>query len=69
MLPKCLNPEMEFVLLKEVAFANAEKRWPKLAPELEQHLRECERCRSVFPEWVERLATWDQPGEKPGPAQ
>ena len=67
MAEKCTNPQMEFLLLKEVAISNAEKRSVRLSPELERHLAECPRCRAMLPEWAERLAAWKQPPETETP--
>ncbi len=57
----CTDPQMEFLILKEISISNAEKRPMKLSPENEQHLQECERCRRMLPEWVEKVATWKNP--------
>lgn len=55
----CTNPDLEFLLLKEVATSHAQTRQPQLSIEMTQHLAECGSCRSMFPEWLLRLATWD----------
>jgi hypothetical protein len=57
---------MEFVLLKEVVKSNAEKRALRLSPQLEQHLQECDSCRSCLPEWVEKMAAWEEQPKKSG---
>jgi len=61
MAQNCTDPQMEFALLKEVAKSNAAERAPELSPELEQHLQQCDKCRQMLPEWIEKMAAWDRP--------
>ena len=51
---------MEFLLLKEISLSSAEHRTVKLSTQLERHMQECDRCRELFPEWVNKMAAWDQ---------
>jgi hypothetical protein len=47
MVQHCIDPQMEFFLLKEISISNVEKRALELSPQLERHLQECDRCRKL----------------------
>lgn len=59
---KCTEPKMEFLLLTEISLSNAEGRAMDLTGELARHLEECDKCRACLPEWVKKVASWENGG-------
>ena len=51
---QCIDPQLEFLIIRELAATVMQGRDVEISPESRRHLEECGKCRDFFPLWVEK---------------
>jgi hypothetical protein len=51
----CVDPTMEFVLVKQVMASRLQRRSFNYSPELTEHVKLCKKCREMLPIYLDLM--------------